>query len=353
MYMKSVLAQIALVIFFFGSSHFGHAQLITQVASPNWILPNLFGPDYLVSNIQQTGHWEAFGYFDGTASNLGLSAGLVLTTGKVIGSNGPCGPNNFGATGLDNNQPGFTPLSNLVGGTTTYNAAVLEFDLTVFADSIKIPFVFGSEEYPEYVGAAFNDVIAIFLSGPGIPGLQNIARLPSGAATSIDNVHGSVVNTFGTFPAVNPVYYVDNITGVSASDSTKIQYDGFTVPIMAIGDVQFGGLYHLTIAIADAGDGIVDSGLFIGKCASCTLTAGLSDVEQAFFEVFPNPSNSDVTLRSSVDAEFDIMDAAGRVVLHGSLVPGTEQLVSGLGSGTYYANFYSDELKLVKKLVVL
>lgn len=48
--------------------------------------------------------------------------------------------------------------------------AVLEFDFIPTGDSISFRFVFGSEEYPEYVCSQYNDVFGFFLSGPGIDG---------------------------------------------------------------------------------------------------------------------------------------------------------------------------------------
>lgn len=351
--MKSIFYHLAFTVLFFGTGNVAQAQLSTQVSSPSWILPNLLGSEYVVSNIQQSGHWEAFGYFDGTNSNLGLSEGLVLTTGKVIGVSGPCGPNNQENSGVDNGFSGYSYLNNLIGGVATQNATVLEFDVVVNADSIKIPFVFGSEEYLEFAGSAYNDPMAIFLSGPGISGLQNIARLPIGVPVTINNVHPAVSNTFGTFPAANEAFYVDNVTGISTLDSTRIQYDGFTVPIVATAAVDFGSTYHVIIAIADAGDPIYDSGLFIGKCASCTFTASTPEFEPGLFEVYPNPSNGEVVLTSNVEVQYNVTDASGRSVLHGSLKPGTEQAISGLGIGSYHVVFYNDEMKAVKKLVVL
>ena len=40
----------------------------------------------------------------------------------------------------------------------TYDAAILEFDVTPAANTIAIRFVFASEEYPEFVGSSYNDV---------------------------------------------------------------------------------------------------------------------------------------------------------------------------------------------------
>jgi PKD domain/Secretion system C-terminal sorting domain len=50
---------------------------------------------------------------------------------------------------------------------------------------------------------------------------------------------------------------VDNIGGAS------VQYDGFTAPMLAKAIVTPGETYHVRIAIADAGDNIFDSGVFL------------------------------------------------------------------------------------------
>ena len=50
--------------------------------------------------------------------------------------------------------------------------------MTVAADTVRIDYVFGSEEYLEFVGTSFNDVFAFWVSGPGIPDPVNIATIP-------------------------------------------------------------------------------------------------------------------------------------------------------------------------------
>ncbi|MDH4472115.1 MAG: choice-of-anchor L domain-containing protein [Fluviicola sp.] len=233
--------------------------------TPGALVQNvLLGPGVTVSNINYSGTANAIGYFDATGTNLGIATGIVMTTGTIYNNgDGPQGPNNSSGSGVDNGMGGYSQLSNLIGGTQTYNSAILEFDFIPYSDTVRFKYVFGSEEYPEYVGSTFNDVFAFFISGPGISGLQNIAKLPNGAAVAINNVNNGPSNTG---PCTNCAYYVyngDGNNGPYNGSNTYIQYDGFTRVLEAVSRVQCGQTYHLVIAIADAGDGILDSGIFL------------------------------------------------------------------------------------------
>ncbi len=234
-------------------------QLVTSVQAPATLVQNvLLGSGVTVSNISFSGAPISIGEFDGSACNVGLASGIIMTTGTVLNTgNGPHGPNNNSNAGIDNGTPGLGLLSNLVGGTTTHNAAVLEFDFVPYSDTVRFNYVFGSEEYPEYVGSEFNDVFGFFISGPGIAGgLQNIARLPNGQEVAINNVNAGA----------NAALFVNNGNGSQTpqnGSSTYIQYDGFTKVLTAESKVQCGQTYHLIIAIADVGDGIFDSGIFL------------------------------------------------------------------------------------------
>lgn len=246
-------------------------QLVTNTnMSPAGLLQNvLLGPGVTVSNITYSGSPQAIGYFSAAGTNLEIAEGIVMTTGTVlnVNSNGPHGPNNSSNSGLDNNSPGSPKLSALVGGTATYNATILEFDFIPYSDTVRFSYVFGSEEYREYVNSTFNDVFAFFISGPGIPGIQNMAKLPNGTVVAINNVNDGSEQTGTYVPACdNCAYYKYNGSGSNApynASNTYIQYDGFTKPLEAVAKVQCGQTYHLAIAIADVGDGIFDSGIFL------------------------------------------------------------------------------------------
>ncbi|MBL4788789.1 MAG: choice-of-anchor L domain-containing protein, partial [Kordiimonadaceae bacterium] len=64
-------------------------------------------------------------------------------------------------------------------GNGSFNAARLEFDFVPQSDSISFNFVFGSEEYLEFVNGGVNDAFGFFISGPNPAGGnfvdQNIA----------------------------------------------------------------------------------------------------------------------------------------------------------------------------------
>ncbi len=246
----------------------GFGQLVTSTAqSPAALVQNvLLGSGVTVSNISFNGSPISIGYFDGSNTNIGLASGIIMTTGTVFNTGeGPHGPNNSGSSGMNNGAPGFGLLSSQIGGTQTFNSAILEFDFQPYSDTVRFNYVFGSEEYLEYVGSQFNDVFGFFISGPGIPGgLQNIAKLPNGQVVAINNVNGG--NPLNGIPASNQQYYVNNGDGSSApqnSSPTYVQYDGFTKVLTAESKVQCGETYHLIITIADAGDEVLDSGIFL------------------------------------------------------------------------------------------
>jgi gliding motility-associated-like protein len=244
-------------------------QLTTSTAqAPDALVQNvLLGSGVTVSNISFNGVPVTIGSFDASNTNLGIDEGIIMTTGTILNvpGEGPHGPNNSPDAGKENSAPGYPLLSNLIGNIATYDAAILEFDFVPYSDSVKFNYVFGSEEYPEYVSSTFNDAFAFFISGPGIPGgMQNIAQVPfGGGPVTINNVNNGQANAG---PCQNCTYYNNNGDGNSApqnSSANFIQYDGFTDVMTAESAVQCGQTYHLIICIADAGDGLLDSGIFL------------------------------------------------------------------------------------------
>jgi gliding motility-associated-like protein len=266
LYEKNLLLKFYSHIAFLFISFASFGQLVTNSGqTPAQLVQNvLLGPGVTVSNVTYSGSGGAIGSFTANGTNLGINSGVVLTTGTIANTGeGPQGPNNKPNAGIDNGSPG-SALLNSLGLGQTFNATVLEFDFVPYSDTVRFKYVFGSEEYPEYVGQPFNDIFGFFISGPGISGLQNIAQVPGGGGLiSINNVNNGPANSG---PCQNCAYYVYNGTGTNSpynSSSNFIQYDGFTKVMEAVSKVQCGQTYHLRIAIADIADPIYDSGIFL------------------------------------------------------------------------------------------
>ncbi len=242
------------------------AQLTTSTAmTPAQLVRNvLLGTGISATNITYTGSPLACGTFNGTASNLGLSTGVLLATGKISNA---IGPNNNSGTTTIFNLNGDPDLNLITAPSLSYDAAVLEFDFVPRTDTVKFRYVFGSEEYMEYVNspplpATVNDGFGFFISGPGISGpfsnnSKNIAVIP-GTTLPVTMYNLSLNN--------HSQYYFDNGNGLgsgTAPDGLTIQYDGFTVPLTAVSPVQCGQTYHIKIAIGDGYDHSNDSGVFL------------------------------------------------------------------------------------------
>lgn len=232
------------------------AQITTTTTmTPSQLVTNvLLGPGVIASNITYTGAPDAIGFFSGgmTGTNpLGIDSGVVMTTGTVLNNgSGPQGPNASTGAGMDNQQPGDAYLTSIAGA-QTFNAAILEFDFIPMADSVKFRYVFGTDEYMEYVSGGFADVFAFVLSGVSVTlAPTNIALIPSTTTP---------VTALNVNANVNPQYYEDN----ENPPGTCVQYDGFTTVLTAMYPVQCGETYHIKLAIADALDGIVDAGVFL------------------------------------------------------------------------------------------
>ena len=263
--MKKALLLVSMLL---ASSGLLNAQLVVSdgYAVDEMVNDFFSGSCVSVSNVSFTAPVDSagvatmtnIGFFDGSASNVGVNAGLVLSSGNIEGA---VGPNDTGSESGYLGLGGDMDLDGQITGYFTYDAAVLEMDLVSTEPTITFQYVFGSEEYLEWVNSSFNDVFAFFISGPGIDGVQNIALIPgTTTAVSINNLND----------VLNAEYYINNGEGITgASDSTIIQYDGFTVPLTAVANVTPGETYHVKIAIADAGDAALDSGVFLSVESLC------------------------------------------------------------------------------------
>ncbi len=231
---------------------------LTQGITPTALVAELIdtsASNITYSNISYRGVNSAAGIFQGgDADGLGISRGILLTSGRASNA---IGPNKCYKTTAVNQQPGDAQLS-----AGNYDAAVLEFDFVPTADQIEFQYVFASEEYNEFVGTPYNDVFAFFLDG------KNIALVP---ATSTE----VAINTVNL--KTNAQYYRNNAypwptnwneyfnSGCRPGSPTPFltEFDGFTTVLKATANVALGQTHRLKLVVADRGDYSLDSAVFI------------------------------------------------------------------------------------------
>ncbi|MFO1217273.1 MAG: choice-of-anchor L domain-containing protein [Burkholderiaceae bacterium] len=209
---------------------------ITATNDANTLADAITGTGITISNVTLTvsgGSATATGTFTGGAGSVGFDQGIVLTTGTVACAGGT---NTLGSCG-----------ANLGGH---FDTASLQFDFTSTTGELFFQYVFGSEEYNEFVGSVFNDTFQLLLDG------VNIALVPGGGGVvSINNVNCTS----------NSAYYVNNSSGgttTCTNQNVPIQYDGLTKVLTATATVG-SGTHHFNFTISDKGDNGYDSGVFI------------------------------------------------------------------------------------------
>jgi hypothetical protein len=194
---------------------------------------SLFGPgvtkvdDTTVGGLDQWGHVEGFAPGQKT---------WVLSTGKIRDALGT--PDQFASTALG--RDGDAGLAELAGH-PTFDAASYTVTLVPTGSTLHVRYVFASEEYPEFVGSAFNDVMVVEVGG------TNCAKVPgTDAPVAVNNVNHQT----------NSAHYVDNATGAAGYSTTM---DGLTVPLTCSVPVTPGQPVTVRIAVADTSDAILDS----------------------------------------------------------------------------------------------
>jgi gliding motility-associated-like protein len=240
------------------------AQLvITPGGGTSAVTSSVGGAGLNISNVVINCDAGAYGAFSGgAASGMGVSNGLILTTGSAASLPGAGNSNDdfdfcVGTTATDPQLIALSPSA-------TQDVCIIEFDVVPQCTSMGITFVFGSDEYTNWVNQAFNDAFGFFVSGPNPGGgtyvNQNIAIIPGGTNVSVDNV-SHVTNT---------AYFVNNNAGTFSN-----HFDGFTTvltPSIAVTPCQ---TYHFKLAIADATDCAMDSGVLIDiiQCNNVTTAS--------------------------------------------------------------------------------
>jgi len=224
----------------------GQELTINTNASAMQMAQTIFGDGVTVIRAVYSGDRDSSGIYtngDTIAPELTPSdTGVILSTGEVRDITQSWGdPNRSPSTSTNTSGQNNNPALNALVGNNTYDAAILTTTFIPTTEYLSIQFTFASEEYPEYSGSIFNDVVGIWINGQVVTSpIINIAQINS-------------INQ-----SENETLFVDN-TG----DAYNTEMDGFTVTLSVLIPVIAGQENTLMIAIADVEDSNYDSAVLI------------------------------------------------------------------------------------------
>lgn len=257
-----------------------------------WVQNVLTGPGVTVSNVTYTGDMQSIGTFT-TGTNptiVGFNSGMVLSSGNVSHIPWP----NTSSTISTQTSGGSDPqLAGLITQAIK-DAAVLEFDFIPLSDTIKFRYVFASEEYTTYVNS-INDVFGFFVTGLSPLGgnytNKNIALIPNTTSpVSINSINNGNSNTG---PCVNCTYYNHNY-------GTTVAFNATTTVMTAWLRVIPCFSYHIKIAIGDASDKILDSGVFLEANSFTSSNVQVTQVLSNALDTMASEGCTDAILNFSI-----------------------------------------------------
>lgn len=253
----------------------------------------LAGNGIAISSPTLTCAASANGTFTSVATPITIDSGIILTSGRAINTTGTEG---FLAS-TNNGMPGDAALTTLAG-IGTFDACVLEFDFIPKGDTVSFNYQFGSEEYINSTCGQYNDAFAFFISGPGIVGTENMALVPgTNIPVTVNSINNGVPGPPGwpgfcnilNCTSMGPgspftAFYVDNTGG------TQVTYRGYTRKLTASHAVTPCVSYHLKMAVADASNGLYDSGVFIEAGSLKTNTYRFSKTDSIGHTIAGTPN---------------------------------------------------------------
>lgn len=223
-----------------------------------------------VSNVSVSG-WSggiSYGYFTNGTSDFPFENGIVLSTGLATSATGP---NTTLLSEGDTAWAGDDDLEDALGVNNTINATVLEFDFVPLTDVISFDYIFSSEQYLTSITSQnqcnYTDGFAFLLKEAGTENYQNLAVVPD---TNIP-VRVNTVRGEGVCPSANEEYF-DAFNG----NEHPTNYNGQTVILKAQATVTAGTTYHIKLVVADQGNNLYDSSIFLGG-GSFTATTDLGN----------------------------------------------------------------------------
>lgn len=220
------------------------ATFITQNNNATELAGAIAGAGVTITSASVTGEAAQFGVFTSTAAapGIGFTSGIVLSSGAATDIPGVNAESDLTT---EFGGPGDARIT-AIGGNPSFDAAALNFTFTLAqSTSLFFEFVFGSDEYLEFVDQGLNDAFGFFLDGGA-----NLAVLPNGAPISINTINSTA----------NAAFYRDNAQAAPAFD---VRFDGLTTAILVTIASVAAGEHDFSFVIGDVGDAMFDSAIFI------------------------------------------------------------------------------------------
>ena len=207
------------------------------------------------------GSTNGIGYFEANGSSWPFESGLIMTSGDVINAVGP----ETGVLGDGTyDWPGDADLESVIPGLNagdTNNASILEFDFVPVTDFMSFDFIFAAEEYGTFQ-CTFTDAFAFLLTDTqGVT--TNLAIVPGTVdPISVLTVRDEQYNA--NCESVNPEFFGNYYgPGGLPTLTSPTNFLGHTIPMTAEANVIPNELYHIKLVVADDGDTVYDSAVFI------------------------------------------------------------------------------------------
>ncbi|HEU4497094.1 MAG TPA: choice-of-anchor L domain-containing protein [Flavobacterium sp.] len=200
---------------------------------------------------------QSYGYFNAGTSSFPFSSGVVLSTGRAVGAQGPNSSLLDDGNGM--NWPGDAGLEQALEINNSVNATILEFDFIPLGNKISFSYILSSEEYHDNAPCRYSDGFAFLLSQAGSAAPpQNLAVVPNTAIpVKVTSVHPQIGGNGGC-EAQNEQYF-----NAFNDFEHPTNFNGQTKPLLAQAEVTPGILYHIKLVIADEGNYRYDSAIFL------------------------------------------------------------------------------------------
>jgi len=207
------------------------------------------------------GSTNGIGYFESNGSSWPFENGLIMTSGDIANA---VGPESGVISDGDYNWPGDADLEAYIPGLNagdTNNASILEFNFVPVSNNISFDFIFAAEEYGTFQ-CTFTDAFAFLLTDSS-GNTTNLAIVPGTTdPISVLTVRDGQYND--SCESVNEEWFADYYgPGGLPPLTSPTNFLGHTEVMTAQSNVTPNELYTIKLVVADDGDTLYDSAVFI------------------------------------------------------------------------------------------